>query len=303
MDSHLKQDQLTERRLWIAIVLNGLIPFLEAIGGILVGSLALISDAVHNLIDLFSLFLSLLAQKALQWKPNSTKTYGYGRLEIIVSVINSLVLLAVSIYIIYRAAVTLFLPRELPGFTITFIATGAFLANIFSALVLRKEATRSLNIQSAFLHLLMDAGQSFTIILAGIFISLLGWSILDPILSLIVGGFIFYSAYQVLREGLNILDEGVPQDLNFEEIASFIRSFPGVEDAHHLHVWSISTRNRALSVHLVLKDQLLSESGKTLDELARALEKKFSVNHPTFQVECGSCPNGTCPQVSNSSHP
>ena len=294
MRTHLEHEQLTERRLWVAIFLNGLIPILEAIGGILIGSLALISDAIHNLIDLFSLFLSLLGQKALQWKANSVKTYGYGRIEIIISVVNSLVLLGVSIFIIYRAAVALLLPRELPGLTISLVASGAFLANILSVLVLRKEAAHSLNIKSAFLHLLMDAGQSLTIILAGIFISFFGWFILDPALSIIMGGFIFYSAYEILKEGLNILDEGVPQDLNLEEIASFIRSFPGVEDIHHLHVWSISSKNRALSVHLVLKDQLLSESREMLNELSQALEEKFSVNHPTFQVECGSCPNGAC---------
>lgn len=294
MRTHLEHEQLTERRLWVAIFLNGLIPILEAIGGILLGSLALISDAIHNLIDLFSLFLSLLGQKALRWRANSIKTYGYGRIEIIISMINSLVLLVVSILIIYRAAVALFLPRELSGLTISLVATGAFIANILSVLVLRKEAAHSLNIKSAFLHLLMDAGQSLTIILAGIFISLFGWFVLDPLLSLIMGGFIFYSAYQILKEGLNILDEGVPQDLNLEEIASFIRSFPGVEDIHHLHVWSISSKNRALSVHLVLKDQLLSESGGILNELSQVLEEKFLVNHPTFQVECGSCPNGAC---------
>jgi cobalt-zinc-cadmium efflux system protein len=284
----------TEKKLWAAIILNGLIPVMEIAGGILVGSLALISDALHNLIDLFSLLLSLVGERALRWKANEVKTYGYGRVEILISVINALVLIAVSIFILYRAAQALFTPHSLPGVLIMGIAGGAFCANLASALLLKKDARESLNIRSAFLHLILDAGQSLAIVVAGALIALWGWSFLDPIFSMVIGIFIFYTAGKVLKEGLNILDEGVPQDLKLLEIEGFIRAFPGIQGVHHLHIWSISSRNRALSAHLVLEDQLLSQSGRVINELSQALRERFLVTHPTFQVECGICPNGSC---------
>lgn len=283
-----------EKKLWAAIILNGLIPLMEIAGGILVGSLALISDALHNLVDLFSLLLSLLGERSLRWKPNEVKTYGYGRIEILISAINSFSLIGVSIYIMYRAVQSLFSPRELQGFWIMIIAGGAFLANFTSAFLLKAEARESLNIKSAFLHLVLDAGQSLAVILAGALITLLGWSFLDAVFSLLISVLILYSASKVLKESFNILDEGVPQDLKLKEIEDFIRAFPGIQGVHHLHVWSISSRNRALSAHLVMEDQLLSQSGKLIKDLSFSLREKFLVTHPTFQVECGSCPNGSC---------
>lgn len=282
-----------EQRLWAAIILNGFIPALEIAGGIWIGSLALISDALHNFTDFFALVLSLFAQKALGWKANERKTFGYGRIEIMVATGNSLALMLVSAYIFYRAVSGLFLPREIPGGLMMGIASIAFLANIGSALLLKREARKSLNIKSAFLHLLLDAGQSLVVILAGLFILLLRWEFLDPVLSLLIGLFIFWSAWKVFRQGLHILDEGVPPDLNLAQVEEFIRSFPGVESVHHLHLWSLSSKRRALSVHVVMKNQMLSEADQICTELSQALSQQFEIDHPTIQVEStGGCPTG-----------
>lgn len=266
---------------------------MEVAGGIWIGSLALISDALHNFTDLFALILSLVAQKALDWKANERKTFGYGRIEMLVATGNSLALMFVSIYILYRAISGLFLPREIPGGLMMGIAAVAFFANAGSALLLEQEARESLNIKSAFLHLILDAGQSLAVILAGLFILLLRWEFLDPILSILIGLFIFRSAWKVFREGLHILDEGVPPDLSFAQVEEFIRSFPGVESVHHLHLWSLSSKRRALSVHLVLKNQMLSEANRICAELSRALSRNFKIEHSTIQIESpGGCPTG-----------
>jgi cobalt-zinc-cadmium efflux system protein len=290
----LERHSHLEKKLWVAIVLNGLIPLAEVAGGILLGSLALISDALHNLVDLFSLLLSLVGERSLRWKPNQVKTYGYGRVEILIATVNSVSLLGISLYIMYKAGVSLFSPRPLEGSWIMLIAGGSFLANFISALLLNRESKDSLNIKSAFLHLMLDAGQSLGIVIAGALITLFGWNFLDPAFSLLIGLLILFSASRVLKDSLNILNEGVPKDLNLKEIEEFIKGYPGVKGIHHLHVWSISTRNRALSAHIVVEDQLLSESGKLIKNLSTDLKEKFLVTHPTFQVECGSCPNGSC---------
>lgn len=285
-----------EKKLWAAIFLNGLIPMMEIAGGIILGSLALISDALHNLVDLFSLLLSLLGERSRSWKANHIKTYGYGRVEIIIATFNSVSLLGVSLYIMYKAGTSLFSPRQLEGSWIMVIAGGSFLANLVSALLLNRESKESLNIKSAFLHLMLDAGQSLGVVIAGAFITLFQWYFLDPAFSLLIGLFILFSASRVLKDSLNILNEGVPKDLKLKEIEEFLETYPGVKGIHHLHVWSISTRNRALSAHLVLEDQLLSESEKLIKNLSSGLKEKFLVTHPTFQVECESCPNGSCIQ-------
>lgn len=286
----------TERKLWWAILLNGLIPAVEIVAGLWIGSLALIADALHNLTDLFALILSWVGQRALRWKPNAVKTYGYGRLEVTISVINALLLVGVAGYIIYRAVITLLSPPDLAGFSVTLVALVAFAANLASALLLRSEAKHSLNLRSAFLHLLLDAGQSLAVILAGLAIAFFGWTFLDPLLSLLIGVFIIWSAYGVLKEGLNILHEGAPSGLKLEEIERYLRQVPGVRDLHHLHIWSLSSGTAALSAHLVLDDQPVSAANEIAQSVNLGLQETFAIAHTTLQLECsdGSCPSPGC---------
>jgi len=279
----------SKKRLGIAIVLNALIFMIELIGGVFTNSLALISDAMHNLSDFFALIMSYLAAKVVLWNSNDKKTYGYVRVEIFVAFINSIALVLIGIYIIYEAVKRIGHPEPVIGSWMLIIAVVGFLANAFSTFLLKKDAEHDLNAKSAYLHLLTDAIESLAVIVAGGLIYWFGWNILDPAISVAIGIFIIKSAWDIVLETVNILTEGTPRGIDINEVASVIKSFPGVENVHHLHVWSLSSQFRALSAHVVVKDKLISDGNKLSNRIENELEKRFSINHPTLQLEIDVC--------------
>jgi cobalt-zinc-cadmium efflux system protein len=169
------------------------------------------------------------------------------------------------------------------------IALIGFIANTISTLLLRKDSIHDLNAKSAYLHLLTDAIESLAVVVIGVLIYLRGWYILDPVISVAIGIFVIKSAWSILIETVNILTEGTPKGIDLDAVADFIRSFPEVENVHHLHIWSLSSRFRALSAHLVLKDRLISERSDITRRIEGALYKRFHINHPTLQLESQVC--------------
>lgn len=279
----------TGKRLIIAMILNAIIFVIEFAGGLLTNSLALVSDAIHNLSDFFALVLSYIATKVVLWKSNSQKSYGYVRVEIFIAFINALTLVAVGGYIIYKGIHRLFYPEPILGIWMITIAVIGFIANTGSALLLRKDAHKDLNAKSAYLHLFTDAVESLAVVVAGLLIYWRQWYLLDPIISIGIGFFVMKSAWNVLIEAINILTEGTPKGIDLDDVAQFIRSFPEVENIHHIHIWNISSQFRALSAHLVVKDRLISEGCMITKRLEDALHERFKINHPTFQLESEIC--------------
>lgn len=279
----------TGRRLLIAMILNALIFIIEFIGGILTNSLALISDAMHNLSDFFTLMLSYAASKIVLWKSNSQKSYGYVRVEIFAAFINALTLVIIGAYIIYEGIGRFLNPEPVAGLWMIIIAVVSLIVNTASTLILKKDAHYNLNVKSAYLHLLVDAFESVAVIIIGIFIYWQNWYILDPIISVAIGAFVIISAWSILAETVNILTEGTPKGIDLDAVANFISSFPEVENVHHIHIWGLSSQFRALSAHLVVKDQLISQGRIITKKIEAELQKKFSINHPTLQLESTVC--------------
>ena len=279
----------TTKRLIIAMVLNAMIFGIELAGGLLTNSLALVSDAMHNLSDFFALILSYVATRVASWKSNSQKSYGYARVEIFIAFINALTLVGIGGYIIYKGINRLLHPEPVLAPLMIAIASIGFIANASSVLLLRKDADRNLNLKSAYLHLFTDAVSSFAVVVVGLLISWRQWYLLDPIISVGIGVFIIKTAWTVLIEAVNILTEGTPKGLDLEEVAQFIRSFPEVENIHHIHIWNLSSQFRALSAHLVVKDRLISEGCVVTKRLEEALHERFKIDHPTFQLESEVC--------------
>lgn len=279
----------TAQRLGITIVLNTLTFFIELIGGILTNSLALISDAMHNLSDVLALLLSYVAARVVLWKSNSRKSYGYVRVEIFIAFVNALTLVFIGSYIIYKGISRFLAPEEVAGTGMIVVAIFGLLANTGSTLLLRKDAHRDLNMRSAYLHLLTDAIESLAVVIVGFLIYWKGWYILDPIISTAIGVFVIRSAWTILVETVNILTEGTPKGIDLEDVAKFIRSFPGVENVHHIHIWGLSSQFRALSAHLVVKDRLISEGCAITDEIERGLRDQYRINHPTLKLESEIC--------------
>jgi len=279
----------TGKHLVIAIVLNAVIFIIELIGGILTNSLALISNSLHNLSDFFALVLSYIASRVVQWKSNSEKSYGYVRIEIFVAFINAMALVLIGMYIIYEGIQRFAHPEPVAGGWMLIIAVVGFVVNTAATLLLKRHAHHDLNMKSAYLHLLTDALESLAVVVVAGIIAWKDWRVLDPLTSIAIGLFIIKSAWSIVAETVHILTEGTPRGIDLQEVGAFILSFPGVENVHHLHIWGLSSRVRALSAHVVVQDQLISAGNKISSHLEQELEHRFSINHPTLQLESSVC--------------
>ncbi|HEX2865884.1 MAG TPA: cation diffusion facilitator family transporter [Ignavibacteriales bacterium] len=289
--AHEHNHSLSQKKMGAAIALNAVIFLVEITAGLLTNSLALVSDALHNLSDFFSLILSYLGAKVTLWDSNHKKTYGYVRVEIFVAFINSVSLVIIGGFIIFEAFKRLSDPEPVIGLWMLLAAVTGFVANVLATLLLRNEAEHDLNSKSAYLHLLTDAVESLAVIIIGGLIYWLNWNILDPIISVIIGIFIIKSAWNVVMEAVNILTEGTPKGIDVKEVVKVISSLPEVISIHHLHVWSLSSNIKALSAHVVIKDTLISEGNDVINRIGEELEHKFKINHPTIQLESCECEN------------
>jgi cobalt-zinc-cadmium efflux system protein len=287
-DNHIEHRDI-EKRLGISIALNAIIFIIEIIGGILTNSLALISDSLHNLSDFFALILSFLASKVVRWKSNSEKSYGYVRIEIFVAFINAMALVLIGLYIIYEGIQRFAHPEPIAGGWMFVIAIIGFIVNTAATLLLKTHAHHDLNIKSAYLHLLTDAIESLAVVVVAALIAWQDWRLLDPLVSIVIGLFIIKSAWSIVTETVHILTEGTPRGIDLDKVAAFIQSFPGVENVHHLHIWGLSSRMRALSAHIVVQDQLISSGNKICLQIEQELEHRFGINHPTLQLESTVC--------------
>ncbi len=285
MDVYKVENFKSSRNILISIFLNAIIVAGELVGGILSNSLALISDALHNFSDLFSLILSYAAAKMKFWKATPVKSYGYQRAEIIVAFINSTALIIIGIYIIYEAIFRIIYPEPVKGLWLIIIAGISFLANGFSTLLLKQHAHEDLNVKTSYLHLFYDTLNSLLVVIAGILIYFFNWNILDPVFSIIIGVFIIKSGWDVASETINILSEGTPKELDSAEVTKFILSLPEVRNVHHIHIWSLSSNYYALSAHVVVDDQLISRGYLIIDRIEKSIKEKFGIEHPTIQLE------------------
>jgi cobalt-zinc-cadmium efflux system protein len=257
-------------------------------GGITAGSLALISDAGHNLTDALALVLALVGVY-LQRKPaDESRTWGYGRGGVLAAFVNALVLIVLSLWLFVEAWHRLRAPREVHEPTMIVVAALGIVLNLAIMFALRGHSS-DLNIRAAWLHMLGDALGSVAIIAGAIVIAWTGWLAIDPILSILIGGLIIWTAYDVVRETLNILLEGMPRGLALGDVRSAMGDVPGVLDVHDLHVWSLGSGSHALSCHALICDMPTSESDTILQNIQSVLASRFSIHHTTIQLEHANC--------------
>ncbi len=272
------------RRLRWAILLNGLFIALELAAGVTVNSLALISDAWHNLTDVLGLGIAWFAVRQIRRPADSVRTFGYHRAGILAAVGNSLFLGVVTLTLFLEALQRLRHPPAAGGGVILAVAAVGVAVNGTVALSLRHSG-RDLNLRSAFLHMLGDALVSFGVVVAGAGILWTGWDWLDPLAGLLVGAFILAGAWRIVREAVNVLMEGSPQGLNVREVSAAIADVPGVLGVHHLHVWSLGGDLTALSCHVEVEDQSISAGGLVVERIRRELHYRYRISHATIQLE------------------
>ena len=279
----------SENKLIITIILNLTISIFEIIGGLLSGSLSLISDALHNLSDSASMFISLFSLRVAYREKSSRNTYGFKRAEIIAALINSILLFITLAYIFYESVQRLIHPQEVSSIIMLPVAIIGLLGNFFSALILFKESQKSMNLKSTFLHIVIDTISSVIVIVGGLIIHYTGWFYIDPILSLIVITYVLKEGYTIFREVVHILMQGTPADIDLSQIKSRLESIPGVENIHHIHVWSLNEKEHFSEFHVLIHCQTLNEMDQLRDQINRVLRNEFQINHTTIQFEGENC--------------
>ena len=264
----------------------------EVIGGILSNSLALLSDAGHMLVDALALGLSLFAITIARRPATPTKTYGYHRVEIMAALANGTTLILVSLYIFYEAYHRFLDPPAVQTPLMLLVATIGLIANLTGILLLRKVSRSNLNIRAAFWHIIGDTISSVGVIVGGVIILVTGWYIADPIIAVFIGGIILWGAVRLVSESVDILLEAAPKHIQVDKVIQTIKNVSGVDDVHDIHVWTITSGMHALSAHLRIEDQKVSQSAEIVETVSRDLARYFNITHTTLQLECGSCPTG-----------
>lgn len=269
----------------IGILLNFIFVIVEVIAGFFSHSLSLLSDAGHNLADVGSLALSLLAFRLLKVKSSKRYTYGYRKTSILVALFNAMVLLVSIGAIIYEAAHRFFYPEPIPGLTISIVAGIGILINGITALLFMKDKERDLNIKSAYLHLMSDAVISLGIVIGGIIIFYTQWYWMDSAISILVAVFILLSTWHLLKGSLRLSLDGVPENISLDGIKALAKQLDGVIEVHHVHIWAISTTENALTAHLVLEENVSSEQEQNIKHDLKHRFLHLNIHHATLETE------------------
>ena len=273
-----------------SIVINLLYVAIEAGIGIYGDSLGLVSDAGHNLGDVFSLILTLIGLKLAHAAANHRFTYGYQKSTILIALLNAVILLIAVGIIIIESIRRIQHPDPIDGAMVSWTAAVGIIVNGLTAWMLMKDQKHDLNIRGAFLHMAADTLVSLGVVIAGIIISLTGFVLIDPIISLVIAAVILLSTCRMLRESLSLSIDGVPEDIDVDRLKSDIENLPHVKSLHHIHVWALSTTLNAMTAHVVI-DSCDNETS-TLAAIT-ALAHDAGINHPTIQFETTPCHSAT----------
>ena len=278
----------TGRVLRISLAVTMLYVVLLVIAGIRAHSLALLSEAGHNLSDFLALLLSLVAVFLEGRPPSATKTYGYRRAGVLVALVNALSLVVVSFFIFYEAFQRIQRPEHVRATVMIWVAAAGVVMNGVIALMLWRSG-RDVNVRSVLLHQVGDTLSTAAVIAGGLAILWTGQYWIDPALSFAIGLLILWSSFGIVRETLNILLEGTPRGMSLEAVESSMRTIAGVSDVHDLHLWSIGSENHALSAHVKIADMATSESDTILRQINERLGSGFGIHHTTIQLEHEVC--------------
>ncbi len=288
MHSHMHRRNMGKVLIW-SIAVTVLFVVVEAAAGISAHSLALLSDAGHNFTDALALLLAAFAFRLESRPADEVKTYGYHRAGVLAAFVNALTLLALSLFIFYESYHRLVNPPQVHEVMMLWVAALGLVVNAGVMWGLKADKEHDLNVRAVFVHMLGDALGSVGIIAGAAAIRYTGWQRIDPILSILIGLMIIWTAWGVVRDSLNILLEGLPRGMKLQAVCDAIRGSEGVLDVHDLHVWSLGSAVHALSCHVRIQDLPPSESEAILKRINRRLAAEFNIHHTTIQFEHNSC--------------
>ncbi len=283
--SHNHHD-LKGRNLLISIILNILITISQVIGGIISGSLALLSDALHNFSDVLSLIVSYIANKYSKKQASLNRTFGYKRSEIIAAFINASTLMIVAVYLVYEAIIRFFNPKEIESGLVIWLALLGIIANGFSVLLLRKSARDNMNMRSAYLHLITDMSASIAVLVGGLLMKYFGWFWVDSVLTILIAAYLIFMGYGLLKKSFKVLMLFSPDDINLEKLRDAISQHSEIKNVHHIHIWQLNEKETHMEAHIDFYDDiLLSQFDVILDKIEKQLYIDFGINHVNIQPE------------------
>ena len=281
---------LTGRKLVISILLNVVITIAQVIGGLLSGSLSLLSDALHNFSDVLSLIISYIATVLSKKKASTNKTFGYKRAEIIAAFVNALSLIIVAIILIKESVERFLNPQEIDSSLVIWLSIVAILGNGFSVLLLKKEASSNMNMKSAYLHLLTDMMASVAVLVSGLLMLLFKWYWVDPLLTFAIALYLIFMGYDLLKDATRVLMLFTPNSIAVDQIVNSINKIETIKNMHHVHIWQLNEDEVHLEAHIdFIEDIKLSQFDAILEEIEEELFHNYGINHVNIQPEFGKC--------------
>jgi len=269
-----------------AVAVNLGLTVAQIIGGILSGSLAMIADAIHNLSDALSLVIAFFARKIARRPADQAMTFGYGRAEVVAALINYTTLIVIGLYLIYEAVMRFIQPEGVNGWLVVIIAGVALLVDVVTAMLTYRLSKESVNIRAAFLHNVADALGSVAVIFAGTLIILYDWQWIDPVVTLMIAGYILWMSFGEIGGVIRILMLGSPPELSAGKAISAIETIDGVTGVHHVHLWQMQEHEAALDAHLVIDAGRWGDADAIKQAVKQRLKQEFGLAHTTLELEC-----------------
>jgi cobalt-zinc-cadmium efflux system protein len=289
--THVHRD-LKGRNLLISILLNIVITVAQVIGGLLSGSLSLLSDALHNFSDVLSLMVSYVATVLSKKKASTNKTFGYKRAEIIAAFVNAASLIVVAIILIKEAVERFIDPQEIESNLVIWLSLIAVAGNGFSVLLLKKDAKSNMNMKSAYLHLLTDMMASVAVFIGGLLMLYFRWYWVDPTLTLVIAIYLIYMGYDLLKNSTRVLMLFTPNSIQVQHIVEAIKRMKFIKNVHHVHIWQLNEDEVHLEAHIDFTEDIrLSQFDTILEEIEEELFHNHGINHINIQPEFGKCDN------------
>jgi len=287
--THAKTD-ISQRNLLVSAILNLGITVAEIAGGLLSNSLALLSDALHNLGDTSAVTIAYFANRISKKDYSDKKTFGYKRIEILAALLNAVVLLVIIVYLFIEAFRRLKSPEPIKGRIMFVVAVIGFAGNLVSVLLLKRDSVRNINVRAAYLHLLGDTVSSVLVILSAVFIYFFRLFWIDPLVTILLGLYLLKETWEILRQALGILMQETPQGLDLAAIKKELEKLPEIDNIHHVHAWNLTDREIHFECHVDLRtDVKVSETESINEKIRTLLSTRFGIAHVTVQHEYNCC--------------
>jgi cobalt-zinc-cadmium efflux system protein len=279
----------SSRPLLLALIVTLTFAVVEVIGGILSGSLALLSDSGHMFTDVLALGLSLGAALLTTRPPTKKHTFGFHRVEILVALINGITLIGLALIIIIEAINRFQHPRQVDSSIMLLISTIGLGANLLGMFILHEKTAENLNVKGAYLHMLGDLLSSIGVIVAALLIMFFGLEAADPVISIVIGAVIIVGAYRLVNQSITILLEAVPEHIDLEEVEKTLLEVEGVKGVNEIHAWTLTSGVYAMSLHIVVGDRTISSCSLLMNEIRGFLKNKFQITHSTIELDTDVC--------------